>query len=412
VSVLVHFSGPSYSKSVVLQPGAAPLAVGRDAQAGVYLPDDDRLISRRHFTLEWAEGGAKVTVLSKVNGVTTPRGEFGIGQSVVLGPGDTGQLGRYSFQVEPQAATAPAPLAAAAAPPAAAAATDPWGDFASEWLPPGAARKDKARPPAFSPSQQPSLNHAFDDAFSSSTAWRVEDMPDPAIDPLASASFESEAVIGQAFALPPAPADTGTGDAPAADALRALCKGLGIAGPPQLAPQDWERLGQSVRQLVQGLDSLVNVQAGLKKEMRATDRTMLGAPENNPLKGGMPLAELLHYLLFMAQGAAGYMPAQRALQECIQELRAHEIASVAAVRRAIEGAVREFEPDKLRAGLLKGRRSIAAMVDNARLWDLYTAHYQDQGAHMAQWLEQLFNRHFMPAYLGETERLRREARPE
>lgn len=374
MSVLVHFSGPSYSKSVVLQPGATPLAVGRDAQAGVYLPDDDRLISRRHFTLEWAEGGAKVTVLSKVNGVTTPRGEFGIGQSVVLAPGDTGRLGRYSFQVAP----------------AAAAPADPWGEFASEWLPPGAARKDQARPPAFSQSQQPSLNRAFDDAFSSSTAWHVEDMPEPVIDP-------------------PAPARGDTGDTADSVALRALCKGLGIAGPSQLAPQDWERLGQSVRALVQGVDALVNVQAGLKKEMRATDRTLLGAPENNPLKGGMPLAELLHYLLFMAQGAAGYMPAQRALQECIRELQAHELASVAAVRRAIEGAVREFEPDKLRGSLLKGRRSIATVVDNARLWDLYTAHYQDQGAHMAQWLEQLFNRHFMPAYLGETERLRREA---
>ena len=55
MTVLVHFSGPSYNKSVVLQPAAAPIDVGRDAQAAVHLPDTDRLISRRHCTLEWAQ---------------------------------------------------------------------------------------------------------------------------------------------------------------------------------------------------------------------------------------------------------------------------------------------------------------------------------------------------------------------
>lgn len=440
MTVLVHFSGPSFSKSVVLQPDAAPMDVGRDAQAPIHLPDDDRLISRRHCSVQWDADGIKVTVLSKVNGITTPHGAFSLGQSVVLAPGEAAQLGPYTFVAEQPVATAPAPLPEAeepsfrdpragegptlraseddplaaldafasqpsplpAAPAAAPKPDDPWGDFAKEWHPEA---PKKAKPPAF-PAAGP-LNHAFDDAFSSSTAWRVEDMAEAAADPLASASLQKEA-IASAFSVPTELAeDAADGGA----ALRALCQGLGIAGPEQLTTQDWERFGRSVRQLAQGFADLVNVRDDLKRQLRAADRTMLPSADENPLKSDMPFDELLHYLLFMPQGVAGCLPPQRALAETVTELRAHEFASLAAVRAAVEGAVKEFEPAKLRGTLLKGRRSIAAVVDNARLWDLYTTHYQDQGAHMADWLEQLFNRHFMPAYSREAERLRREAQP-
>jgi predicted component of type VI protein secretion system len=139
---------------------------------------------------------------------------------------------------------------------------------------------------------------------------------------------------------------------------------------------------------------------------------MLGAQENNPLKSSMPMDELLHYLLFMPQGAAGYMPVPRALEESITDLRAHEFASLAAVRAVVEGSIKEFDPGKLRTTLMKGKRSIATAIDNARLWDLYTTHYENKGQHMADWLEQVFNRHFMPAYTREADRLRREAQPQ
>jgi predicted component of type VI protein secretion system len=614
VTVLVHFSGPSYSKTAVLQPGAAPIDVGRDPEAAIHLPDNDRLISRRHLMLEWSDGGVKVTVLSKVNGVVTPRGEFGLGQALVLQPGESATLGRFSFVVEagsaaaamappPRAAAAPAddpfqafgsstpaagnsvfddpffrapappprssqmempaaldamsgkqpvlggplsfsgaspagsadplaafggnqppvhssvsideflgspsrqssglgaasllrpeapdqqrrlasdhvhdfnlplqkmspsaplmapmpapvqpppasnpaldPLAALdafAGPPAAAPSAlppafatpvaaplprsapagnpgDPWGDFAKDWIPesaaPAPAPASSRKAPGFPSAPASSLNHAFDDAFSSSTAWRVDDMP--LAEPPASSAFEADPALNAAFSMPP-PAQPPSFEARASSgapqnneaALRALARGLGISGPQQLADKDWEQLGHSIRQIVQGLSDLMNVRAELKKEMRATDRTMLGAQENNPLKSGMGVDDLLQYLLFTPQGMAGYMPVKKALDESITDLRAHEFASLAAVRAVVEGSIKEFEPAKLRTTLMKGKRSIATAIDNARLWDLYTSHYQHKGEHMADWLEQVFNRHFMPAYSREADRLRREAQP-
>jgi predicted component of type VI protein secretion system len=113
----------------------------------------------------------------------------------------------------------------------------------------------------------------------------------------------------------------------------------------------------------------------------------------------------------MQDGVPGYMPARQALQESVTELRAHEFASVAAVRAAVEGCIKEFDPARLRPTLLKGKTSLGSLMDNARLWDLYSAHYEQKKAHMADWLEQVFNRHFMPAYTREAERLRRQSLP-
>jgi type VI secretion system protein len=460
VTVLVHFSGPSYGRTAVLEPGGAPIEAGRDPHADVHLPDQDRLISRRHVSLQWHPDGVQVTVLSKVNGIATPGGDFGLGESVVLAPGEVGRIGRFTFVAERPAAGQPAtaagrkppepieqagpasgfgasaflptqqaadddladppvPVPPSAAAAAAAAETDPWAAFAKEWVPEAAASQ-----PA-TPASGASLNRALDDAFSSSTAWRIEDMP--VVDPLASASFQGEQALGVAFSVPGAagaaspaaarpaqplaPENPENPEAGMEAALPALCRGLGITGPPHLKERDWEQLGRSIRQIVQGLSEVMKVRTELRQEMRAVDRTMVAAAQDdNPLKGRMPLDELLHYLLFMAQGVAGYLPAQRAIEDTVDELRAHEFASMAAARALAEGALREFEPTKLRSTLLQGRRSLAGVLDNARLWDLYTANYAKKGEHMPEWLEQVFNRHFMPAYLRETDRVRREAR--
>ena len=43
----------------------------------------------------------------------------------------------------------------------------------------------------------------------------------------------------------------------------------------------------------------------------------------------------------------------------------------------------------------------APLVDNARLWDLYSSHYASKGEKLPEWAEQLFNRYYMAAYLRE-----------
>lgn len=419
MSYLLHFSGPdSFEQTVTLKPGGAPVVVGRDQEAAVFLPDTERLVSRRHLSIEWTEAGARITVLSG-NGINTDRGDYFNGDEVVLSDGESARVGSFSMIVAAAAAavdldatsfsgmgTRPVPAGpdTRSAPPTGETEKDPWADLASLATPP-------KPPPA--PAREFSGNNLsggmdLDDPFSSSTSWQLEgdfagSAPAPlhAEDPLA--ALASTAPGGR-----PAPAGAPT---PEKMALQSLCRGLGVEPPQVLTSFDWEGFGLSVRHVVQCLSDQLATRQEFKKETGAEDRTMLGAKEVNPLKTQMPLKELIQYLLLMPGGAGGFVPADRALQEAAQEARWHEAATRSAARGLAEGALKDFEPAKLRTLLLKGKLSLSSVVDNARLWDLYATHYQEKGAKPAEWAEQLFNRYYMAAYLRETERLRRAAMP-
>lgn len=602
VSFQIDLTGPSYSRTEIVHAGAPPLIVGRDAGASIHVPDPDRSISRKHLSLDCADTGVRVVVLSTVNGISTPNGEIQCGQQVILRPGESAQLGTFTLLVSGMtggsglqvagapaqhadpfvayggintphasifdnaflktASPPPAPLAAerdvldafspAAGPRGFSAgppmhgpgpapmgapadgngfASDPlaafgssaqphqashsrgiddflglagasggiasglgassmlipqahpearrlavdhvhdfnlpvrampssplpapapiepparqepqppamhqsdhddayeeqytpatsqesdlpaksWADFSSEWMAPKSAPTpvdafDGSDP--FSDAANTSMRDPFSDEWSAMPGWqRLAGAPGP-VAPASTAAPGAAAAQapladqnGEMSALPSAQDDL---------ALAALCRGLGVEGPSRLDPLQWEQMGAAMRTIVQGLTELMNTRAEIKKELRAADRTMLGAQDNNPLKGGMAQEEILQYLLFNPTGVGGYMKVDKALDEAINDLRAHEFASIAAVRAAVDGTVRDFEPEKLRAILTKGKSKLPQFLDNARLWDMYTAHYENKSAHMADWLEQLFNRFFMPTYSRESERLRSKPKP-
>lgn len=185
----------------------------------------------------------------------------------------------------------------------------------------------------------------------------------------------------------------------------AFARGLGLPPSHPANEQAAERAGEMVRLVIEGLAVLLAARADLKRELRAEDRTMLSGRDNNPLKLQLSAAELVEFL-FTAQASAGYMPAERAVRESIAELGIHEHATIAAARAAVEGALRDFEPARLRKLLMKGKSGMFQLLDNAKLWDAYQQHYEKQSQQMADWLELMFNRHFMPTYSRETERLK------
>jgi len=426
VSYLLHFSGPSsFEQTVALKPGGEAVVVGRDPEAAVYLPDTERLVSRRHVSIDWTESGARLKVLS-ANGINTDQGDYFAGDEVVLGDGESARIGQFSMIVAAVPAsgdldatsfsgmgTRPIPAGPdTRAAPAGGPEADPWAQLAAEWSPAKVAPPESA-PPASAPDipVDPGGHAAFDldDPFSSSTSWRLpafDGSPPPAAaapedDPLAALATESS--------RPGAPAPSAA-PTPERLALQSLCRGLGVEPPQVLTSFDWERFGASVRHVVQCLGDHLATRVESKRDMRAEDRTMIGAKETNPLKTGMPVKEMVQYLLLMPDGAGGFMPANRALQEVAQEARWHEAATKAAARGLAEGAIKDFEPGKLRGQLLKGKLSLG-LVDNARLWDLYSSDYQTRIERLPDWTEQLFNRYYMAAYLRETERLRRASLP-
>ena len=189
-------------------------------------------------------------------------------------------------------------------------------------------------------------------------------------------------------------------------AAGAFARGLGLPQTPSLDDAGWERAGQAVRLIVSGLIELLNARAELKRELRVEDRTMLASRDNNPLKTGIDLESALQYLLIAQSGMPGFKPADAALREAVDELRVHELATVAASRAAVEAALREFDPETLRKQLSPGKSRLPQFFDSSRMWEAYVDRYEKQGAQMADWLERIFTRHFVPAYSRESERLK------
>lgn len=191
----------------------------------------------------------------------------------------------------------------------------------------------------------------------------------------------------------------------------AFARGLGLPQTYAADAQAAEQAGAMVRLLIEGLAELLSARADLKREMRAEERTMLSGRDNNPLKAKLSAAELVQYM-FATQKSGAYMPAERAIRESIAELRVHEHATIAASRAAVQGALRDFEPGRLRKQLAKGKAGMFQVLDNARLWEAYEKHYEVKAQQMADWLEAMFARHFMPTYMRESERLKADGQSE
>ncbi len=194
-------------------------------------------------------------------------------------------------------------------------------------------------------------------------------------------------------------------------AAEVFLKGLGLEGV-SIAPADEEeflRLASEItRSAVEGIMALLSSRGEMKKELRAPDRTMLAAHNNNPLKLMADAREALTFLFDPGQRPTGaFMTPAAAMQDACDDILAHEIGLVAGTRSAVEGAIRRFDPVQIEklaegdkaGGLLSNKR--------ARLWDLYVDRYRKVELDLADNIDRLFERDFLRAYSEQVRRLRR-----
>jgi len=187
------------------------------------------------------------------------------------------------------------------------------------------------------------------------------------------------------------------GDASAA--LTAFCRGAGIE-PGDLDASDpetvMERAGAVFAQLGQGLTELLQARAAFKQEFRV-QRTVLGPSDNNPLKFGADPERVPKHLL--TAPAHGYMPPERAVAEAITDVKDHEVALVAAMHRALEHVLAEFEPDRLESRLEGiSIRDVFPGGRRARYWELYRQHYDRIARGAEDIFEGALGREFVRAY--------------
>lgn len=192
-------------------------------------------------------------------------------------------------------------------------------------------------------------------------------------------------------------------------ALVAFLEGAGLAHL-EVSEADAEAFlresGTIVRASVEGLIGLLLARSELKKEMRAEDRTMVASRDNNPLKLMTDPQEAMGYLFDKRERLSGaFLPPVQAVHDACDDLRVHEIALMAGMRAAFQGALKRFEPQLIEreADKQKGAFSLNKKV---KLWDAFVAHHEKLSRDAEDDLLKVFGREFLGTYMAQVRRLR------
>lgn len=295
------------------------------------------------------------------------------------------------------------------------------------------------------PDQLSELNAPFELPPMSAPAARAAPTPPPAAAPVATPSAPKGAVLswgepsaesrtiirkaGGAGAAPvsaPAPAapvaPAAAWPAPAAPTARsgatpdtqalidALRQGLGVPALPidTLTPEFMRLVGQLLNDATRGTVELLVARAALKREVRA-EVTMIVARENNPLKFSPSAEVALNHLL--SPPVRGFMPADRAMRDAYDDLRAHQFGFLAGMRAALEGVLQRFDPAQLEGKLTQKKSMLGGLLPatrKARMWDVFQELYQQISEEAADDFHELFGKEFLRAYEAHIEQLKKD----
>jgi type VI secretion system FHA domain protein len=218
-----------------------------------------------------------------------------------------------------------------------------------------------------------------------------------------------EPEIPQAQAEEPAPPPRPMPSVESVSAAAAFLEGAGLAHL-QIPEADADRFlresGTIVRACVEGLIGLLLARSELKKEMRAEDRTMVASRDNNPLKLMTDPREALSYLFDARERLSGaFLPPVQAVGDACDDLRVHEIALMAGMRAAFQGALKRFDPALIEREADKQKGSFT-LNKKVKLWDAFVAHHEKLSRDAEDDLLKVFGKEFLGTYMAQVRRLR------
>ncbi|MBY4595594.1 type VI secretion system-associated FHA domain protein TagH [Ottowia caeni] len=213
---------------------------------------------------------------------------------------------------------------------------------------------------------------------------------------------DTRAAMPAQASMPPSP-----GLASEHELLAAFLRGLGpLQQPPtQLTPGLMERIGEMMRTSTEGTLQLLLTRQEFKHQLRA-QATMIAAQANNPLKFSPTVEVALAHLL--GPGMRGFMPAEAAMRDAYQDLRAHEFGVMVGMRAALSHLIERFEPAELEKKIAAKSTLDAIFSANrkAKLWDQFVALYSGIAKDAEDDFHSLFGKAFLKAYEEQMERLK------
>jgi type VI secretion system protein ImpI len=133
-----------------------------------------------------------------------------------------------------------------------------------------------------------------------------------------------------------------------AEILRQFAAGAGIPEAVlsgRRAPELAQELGSAMRLIVGQLMRLLKVRAEAKGMVRAAERTMIQARDNNALKF-TPTPEAALAIVF-GPAASGYLDLRQTFERSFADVMAHEEATFAAMQQAVGDLLTDLSPESV-----------------------------------------------------------------
>lgn len=171
-------------------------------------------------------------------------------------------------------------------------------------------------------------------------------------------------------------------------------------------PELMRVIGRLLHASIGGLRRLLQLRAAAKREVDA-EVTTIRTRNNNPLKFATDDARALAALLKPPMHS--FMSGPAAIEETLDDLESHALASSSALRVAMQMTLARFDPAALEARLAGGGvlDSLVPMSRKARLWELYLEQQRAIRREAEESFEDVFTRAFGEAYEHEVARLRK-----
>ncbi len=174
-------------------------------------------------------------------------------------------------------------------------------------------------------------------------------------------------------------------EAPSAGPVAAFLEGAGLP-PDTLAGLDVEsafkEIGLMVRAAVEGVRDIMSTRALVKSEFRV-DQTVLRRSDNNQVKFAPDAQRCLAAMV----GAAppGFLPGSAAMQQCMDDIKLHELALIAALNSVFADLDQQLDPEVImrRARQETSLSTVLPYARDAKCWAIFVETYrllQESGA--------------------------------
>lgn len=457
MGVTLHFqpTGAVHASGAPVTVQGKGITIGRGNENDLVLADPDRMLSKRHCTIEDHNGNV-VILDTSTNGTFLNYGKLPLGATPTpLSDGDILSIGPYEIMVKISADADDAlgladpldfgqisPGKAAHAPNPADLLDAPGdgGDFLDDLLGssnapvgPGGVDRDEPKdedgllpplgegdpllPPLEDPSHglgasQPMHNPAVTDQYSVPTATSgAKTIPDDWDDDLLNpADPFAEPFEDPSAQTPAAPSQPIPQPAPSLNSDKASRAFLEEVGAQQVQISDAElpdtmaRMGKIMRNMIEGIREILMTRTSIKSEFRI-EQTMIQAGGNNPLKFSISPEQAVQALV--SPTAKGYLEATQAVTEAMNDIKAHEIAMVTGMESALKGVLARLDPSVLEEKItVNGGLGSVLKSKKARYWEIYETMYSEISDQAENDFHELFAREFARAYQEQLDKLK------